>query len=398
MPERPIYLDYQASTPMDARALAVMASYLTESFGNPHAEENLHGQSAAHVLARARGQAARLIGADSSDIIFTSGATEANNLVISGLSEGLRARGKNHLVTVATEHKAVLQVFEALGRQGHELTILPTGGDGLLDPAALAAAIGPRTGLVSVMFANNEIGVLQPIDELGRICRDREVLFHSDAAQAVGKVPVDVGRLNVDFLSLSGHKIYGPPGIGALFIRRACRRYLKPLFIGGGQEWGIRPGTVPMALCAGLGEACEIAGLEMATERQRLLQLRDFFLSELSQAGVVYSVNGDLNRRLPGNLNVSIDGVDAEALLMCVRPRLSISSGSACTSGALSPSHVLQALGLDEIRAESSIRIGFGRHTTREEVETAAAVLIAAIKRLMSVRYTPRLAVEEHSS
>jgi len=390
MQNRPIYLDYQASTPMDPRVLDAMLPYFIEHHGNPHAEENLHGRAAAQSVALARGQIADLIGAHPREIVFTSGATESNNLLIRGAAQRLLATGKTHIVTCAAEHKSVLEVCKGLSNDGFSLTILPVQEDGRLDVGLLSEALGPQTGLVSVMAANNEIGVLQPLEAIGELCRSRGVLLHTDAAQAVGKIEIDVSRQPIDLLSLSGHKIYGPMGIGAAFIRRQHRQQLEPLMWGGGQEGGLRSGTLPTPLCVGLGVACSIAGEERSKEAHRLLVLRTRLLAALQASAAPLVVNGSLTHRLSGNLNVSFEGVDSEALLMTIRQDIAVSSGSACTAATIEPSHVILALGSGLERAESAIRIGLGRTTTEEEIDRAAVCLANAVQFLRGVRYRPQ--------
>lgn len=390
---RPIYLDFQATTPMDERAFAAMAPFFTSTFGNPHAQENLYGQAAADAVSSARSQVANLIRADDREIVFTSGATEANNLLIRGVARALAAQGRPGIVTSAIEHKAVLDVVRSLEGEGHPIRILDVDEDGRLDPDRLLHALDERTGLVTVMAANNEVGVLQPLDALAAVCRASGVIFHSDAAQAIGKVPLSFRDLSLDLLSMSGHKLYGPPGIGVAVVSKRVRRLVRPLFAGGGQEAGLRPGTVPAALCVGLGVACAIAEQEAETEAVRLRSLSAQFLDALDRSGTDYKVNGSRTFRLPGNLNLSFSGVDAEALLMATRSDLAISTGSACTSSSLEPSHVLKALGLSEERAESAVRIGLGRTTTEEEVLKAAQILSDAVTRLRSLSYSPRIPV-----
>lgn len=377
---KPIYLDFQATTPTDPRVVEAMLPFFHEKFGNPHSAHHAYGQEAEEAVEIARRHVASLIGAEPREIVFTSGATESNNLAIKGAARFHKDR-KSHIITLPTEHKCVLECCRRLEGEGFRITFLPVNSEGLLDPAHLEEAIGEDTLLVSVMAANNEIGTLQPIAEIGAICRERGVLFHSDAAQAVGKVPIDVNEARVDLLSISGHKLYGPMGIGALYVRRRPRVRLLAEMDGGGQERGLRSGTLPAPLCVGLGEACRIAASEMVSEAARLTTLRDVLLQHLSRSleGVV--LNGPRERRLPGNLNVSFLGVTAEALIEAV-PEVAVSTGSACTSASVEPSYVLKALGLAADRARSGLRIGLGRRTTAEEVERAADLMIAAVKRL----------------
>jgi cysteine desulfurase len=377
----PIYLDYQATTPVDPRVLDAMLPWFTEKFGNPHSVTHSYGREAEAAVEAARAELAALIGAEPREIVFTSGATESNNLAIKGAARFHRALGKDHIVTLATEHKCVLESAKAMAGEGCRLTVLPVDAKGLVDLAALAAAIDERTAVVSVMAANNEIGVLQPIAEIGALCRARGVLFHCDAAQAVGKVPVDVEAMQIDLLSISGHKLYGPKGIGALYVRRRPRARLTPLFDGGGQERALRSGTVPAPLCVGLGAAARIARSEMAAEGERLLGLRRRFLAGIKARLPEAVLNGDPERRLPGNLNFSFPGVPALEL-MAACPGLALSTGSACTAAAVEPSYVLRALGVPEALAAASIRIGLGRYTTDAEVDFAVDALASAVRRL----------------
>jgi cysteine desulfurase len=379
----PVYLDYQATTPLDRRVLDAMLPFFTEKFGNPHSVTHAYGREAEAAVEEARAKVAALIGAEPREIIFTSGATEANNLAIKGAARFHRDFGKDHVVTVVTEHKCVLESAAALEREGFRVTRLPVDAQGLVDVAALAAAIDVHTSVVSVMAANNEIGVLQPLAEIGALCRARGVLFHSDGAQAVGKVPVDVAAMGLDLLSISGHKVYGPKGIGALYVRRRPRSRIAPLFDGGGQERGLRSGTLPTPLCVGLGVAARIAGAEMATEAERLLGLRQRFLAGIRARVPEVRLNGDAERRLPGNLNLSFPGAPAlEVMAAC--PGLALSTGSACTAAAVEPSYVLRALGVSEALAGASLRIGLGRYTTDSEVDFAVDALAAAVRRTAS--------------
>jgi cysteine desulfurase len=390
-----IYLDYQASTPLDPRALAAMMPYLTGPGGNPHATGNVHGMTAMSAVQRARVQIATLLGCEPGEVVFTSGATEANNLLIRGCARtGMRV-GRNRIVTVATEHHAVLDVVRQLGLEGCEVIEVGVDGDGLVLLDELARAINSDTALVSIMAVNNEIGVMQPLRAIAGMCGKVGALLHTDAAQAAGKMALAVHGLGIDLLSLSSHKVYGPMGVGAAFIGPRARRRVEPLMQGGGQEGGLRSGTLPVALCVGFGAACELAGQELDAEWQRLTTLRDCFLARLAEAGTEFQLNGSLSERIPGNLNISFRGVDAEALLMRVRGKLSISTGSACTTESLEPSHVVAALGAGRERAEAAIRIGFGRPTTAREVEEAAGTIINAVARLRSVSYTPAFAIAD---
>jgi cysteine desulfurase len=382
----PIYLDNQSTTRVDPRVLEAMLPYFTEHFGNPHSTSHAYGRVAAEAIERARGEVAALIHADPREIVFTSGATEANNLAIKGAAHFARAHPhsgqiRDHIVALQTEHKCVLESCAELEREGFDVTYLPVEPDGLVSLAALEEALSERTLLVSAMAAHNEIGVIQPLAEIGALCRSRGVLFHTDAAQAFGKIPLDVEAMKIDLLSISGHKVYGPKGVGALYIRRRPRVRLLPLIDGGGQERGLRSGTLPTPLCIGLGRAAAIAGTEMAEEAERLRRLRDGLLRNLVRRVPGLRVNGDLERRLPGSLNVSFPKIPALTLIEAV-PSIAISTGSACTSASVEPSYVLHALGLPDALANASIRIGLGRFTTAAETDFAADTLTAAACRL----------------
>ena len=379
MIEPPIYLDYHATTPLDDRVLASMLPYFSDRFGNPASAGHRYGWAAAAAVKLAREAIAATIGATPEEILFTSGATEANNLAIKGVAEAYMSRGR-HLVTVATEHEAVLAPCRYLETLGFRVTVLPVTASGLLDMAALSAAIAPDTILVSVMAANNEIGVLQPLAEIGALCRERGVRFHTDAAQAIGKIPLDVTAQNIDLLSLTAHKLCGPKGVGALYVRRQVR--IAPQLHGGGQERELRPGTLAPAQIIGLAKAITLGCAEMDSERKRLSVLRDrlWHALALDLEGVL--LNGDLRQRLPGNLSVSFDGVDGNALLLGLQKKLAISAGSACTSATGKPSHVLMALGRSQELALASVRLGLGRFTTAEEVNRAAAHTIATVREL----------------
>jgi cysteine desulfurase len=382
----PIYLDNQSTTRVDPRVLEAMLPYFTEDFGNPHSTSHAYGRIAAEAVERARGELAALIHADSRELVFTSGATESNNLAIKGAAHFARAhpqggQSRDHVVTLTTEHKCVLEACRQLEREDFRVTYLPVESNGIVSLAALEAAMCERTLLVSVIAAHNEIGVIQPLTEIGALCRSRGVLFHSDAAQAVGKIPIDVEAMRIDLLSISGHKLYGPKGIGALYVRRRPRVRLLPLIDGGGQERGLRSGTLPTPLCVGLGRAAAIAGAEMAEEAEHLRRLKDRLLANLARRVPGLRLNGDAEHRLPGNLNLAFPGIPAEALIEA-SPGIAISTGSACTSAAVEPSYVLRALGLPDALANASVRIGLGRFTTAAEVDFAADVLSAAAARL----------------
>jgi cysteine desulfurase len=379
--KRPLYLDYQATTPVDPRVLAVMLPWFTEKFGNPHSRSHAYGWEAEEATEIAREQVAAIIGADPKEIVFTSGATESNNLAIKGVAHFYRDRGRDHIVTLQTEHKCVLDSCRHLEEEGFSVTYLGVQPNGLVDLAALRAAITERTVLVSVMGVNNEIGVIQPLAEIGRLCREKGAFFHTDCAQAVGKIPLDVEAMQIDLLSLSGHKIYGPKGVGALYVRRKPRVRLKSLIDGGGQERGMRSGTLATPLVVGLGEACRIAQIEMADEHKRLQHLQDVFLGIIRSRLEDVEINGDLAHRIPGNLNISFAFVEGESLIMGIK-ELCVSSGSACTSASLEPSYVLRALGVEEEMAHTSLRIGFGRFTTEDEVRFAAETICNRVEKL----------------
>jgi cysteine desulfurase len=383
----PIYMDHHATTPVDPRVLEAMLPYFTEHFGNAASRSHAFGWRAEEAVEAARAEVARLIGAEAREIVFTSGATEADNLAIKGVARFHQGKGR-HLVSCRTEHKAVLDSLQALERQGFEVTLLPVGRDGRLDPDELARALRPDTVLVSVMHASNETGVLQPVEEIGRITRERGVLFHTDAVQAVGRVPFDVERVNADLASLSAHKMYGPKGAGALYVRRKPRARLVAEMDGGGHERGLRSGTLNVPGIVGMGRACEIARAEMAGEAARMLALRERLRQGILSRVELVTVNGSLEHRLPGNLNVSFAYVEGEALMLAMKD-VAVSSGSACTSASLEPSYVLRAMGVPDDLAHSSIRFGLGRFNTEEEVDYAVALLEQKVKKLreMSPRY-----------
>jgi cysteine desulfurase len=375
---KPIYLDYHATTPLDARVLEAMLPYFAGKFGNAASRAHSFGWEAEKAVEFARKRVATLAGAGPREIVFTSGATESNNLAIKGAMEANRARG-NHIVTLATEHRAVLDPIAHLARQGCEATVLPAGRDGLIDLDRLRAAIGPRTVLVSVMYANNEIGTIQPVREIGGICRAKEVLLHCDAAQALGKIPIDVERDQIDLMSLSAHKIYGPKGVGALYVRR--RTPVAAQMDGGGHESGMRSGTLNVPGIVGFGAACTLCRDQMAEEAALVGGLRDRLQAKLLAALDQATVNGALASRLPGNLNLTFGWVRADTLLMAL-PEIALSTGSACSSATAEASHVLRAIGLTAEEARSSVRFGLGRFTTEEEVDYAAERVIEAVNRL----------------
>ena len=379
--ERTIYLDNQATTPCDPLVVEAMLPWFTERFGNPHSAEHAMGRAAEAAVERARGQVASLIGADPREVVFTSGATESNNIAIKGAARFAARLGKDaarrRIVTVATEHKCVLQSVADLAEDGFASVVLPVGGDGLLDADTLAAALAEPTLLVSVMAVNNETGVIQDLPALAAIAHAAGALFHSDAAQAVGKIPLDVGAQDIDLLSISSHKMYGPKGIGALYLRRRPRARVLPLFSGGGQERGVRSGTVPTPLAVGLGEACRLAAEEMDEESPRIAELRERLWQRLQAAIPGIVLNGSREQRIPGNLNLTFPTGSAAAL-MDAAPMLCLSTGSACSSAAIEPSYVLRALGLSDDAAARTLRIGIGRFTSAADVDYAAAALIAA--------------------
>lgn len=379
MVKTPIYMDYAATTPVDPRVVEKMLPYLTEKFGNPASRSHVFGWEAEKAVEQAREQVAALVNADPKEIIWTSGATESNNLAIKGAAHFYKGKGR-HLITVKTEHKAVLDTCRELERQGWEVTYLGVQENGLLDLDEFAAAIRPDTVLASVMFVNNEIGVIQDIPALGEICRSRGVLFHVDAAQATGKVEIDLAKLKVDLMSFSAHKTYGPKGVGALYVRRKPRVRLEAQMHGGGHERGLRSGTLATHQIVGMGEAFRIAREEMATEIERIRMLRDRLLKGIMDIEEVH-VNGDLERRVAGNLNVSFNYVEGESLIMAIKD-LAVSSGSACTSASLEPSYVLKALGRNDELAHSSIRFSIGRFTTEEEIDYAIKLLHEKIGKL----------------
>jgi cysteine desulfurase len=375
----PIYLDYSATTPVDPRVAEKMIPYLTEKFGNPASRSHAFGWEAEKAVEHAREQVASLVNADPKEIIWTSGATESNNLALKGAAHFYKGKGR-HIVTVKTEHKAVLDTCRELERQGFEVTYLAPEPNGLLDLEKFQAALRPDTILASVMFVNNETGVIQDIETLGEICRERGVIFHVDAAQATGKVAIDLARLKVDLMSFSAHKTYGPKGIGALYVRRKPRIRLEPQMHGGGHERGLRSGTLATHQIVGMGEAFAIAREEMASENERIRRLRDKLWKGLSKIEEVH-VNGDMERRVPHNLNVSFSYVEGESLIMAIKD-VAVSSGSACTSASLEPSYVLKALGRSDELAHSSIRFTIGRFTTEEEIDYTIDLVSRKIAKL----------------
>ena len=375
----PIYLDYSATTPVDPRVAQKMIPWLTEQFGNPASRSHAYGWAAEAAVEEAREQVAALVNADAKEIIWTSGATESNNLAIKGAAHFYQGKGK-HIITVKTEHKAVLDTVRELEREGFEATYLDVQENGLIDLDVLKAAIRPDTVVVSVMFVNNEIGVIQPIAEIGEICREKGIIFHVDAAQATGKVDIDLDKLKVDLMSFCAHKTYGPKGIGALYVRRKPRVRLEAQMHGGGHERGLRSGTLATHQIVGMGESFRIAREEMAAENARVKKLRDRLLAGLTDIEATF-VNGDLEHRVPHNLNISFAYVEGESLIMAIKD-IAVSSGSACTSASLEPSYVLRALGRNDELAHSSIRFTIGRFTTEEEIDYTIALLHKKIGKL----------------
>ncbi|MDN3565789.1 cysteine desulfurase family protein [Paeniroseomonas aquatica] len=378
-PNRPVYLDNHATTPVDPRVLAAMRPWWEENFANPHSVEHAMGRAAEEAVEAARAEVAGLIGAEAREVILTSGATEANNLAIKGAARFAAAQGsdRRRIVTLATEHKCVLESVRDLAAEGFEPVVLPVRPDGLADLDLLRKALDDRTLLVSVMAVNNEIGVVQDLEAIGAIAKAAGALFHTDAAQAAGRIPLDVEEIQADLLSLSGHKIYGPKGIGALYVRRRPRVRLSPLFSGGGQERGFRSGTLAAPLVVGLGEAARVAATELMLDGGRIAGQRDRFLAALRAEVPEVRVNGSLDQRVSGNLNLTFPGpVDAQAI-MAASPDVCVSSGSACSSAAVEPSYVLQALGMPEHEARATLRIGIGRFTSPQDVDRAAAALAA---------------------
>jgi len=379
--ERGIYLDNNSTTPLDPRVFDAMLPYFMTKFGNPSNTVHDYGVEAALAIERARAQVALLIGADEKDILFTSGATESNNLAILGAARANRRRG-NHIITTLIEHKAVLNPCKQLEREGFTVTYLPVDKTGCIHPDAICGAINERTVLVSVMAANNEIGTLQPVREIGRICAERDILFHSDAVQILGKHSIDVEELGVDLLSVSGHKMYGPKGVGALHVRsRRPAVQLEPIVYGGGQERGLRSGTVAVPLVVGLGVAAEVAGKLLETEPARLRELRDRLLGQITSELPSAMVHGHATQGLPGLLNIGFPGIDGDALIHCLRG-IAVSQGSSCSAGSFEPSHVLRALGVSDDLARASIRLGVGRFNTADEIDHASRLIAEAVTML----------------
>ena len=383
----PIFLDYQSGTPCDKRVVEKMLPYFTECFGNPHAESHEFGWKSERALEEAREKIAKLIHAESCEIFFTSGATEASNLAIKGsmrVYPTYQFCQKRHVITCATEHKSVLETCLALKEEGVDVTVLPVTSSGLIDLDQLRDAITPQTGLVSIMGVNNEIGVIQPLKEIGKICREKGAKFHTDCAQAFGRIPLNVDEMHIDLMSLTAHKLYGPKGIGILYVRRHPKVKIKALFTGGGQEKNIRPGTVPVPLCIGFAEAAELAEAERTSEWDRLSGLRDLLYRLLSDELDEIYVNGSMEHRIPANLNLCFFGVEGEALMLGM-PDVAVSAGSACTSDSLDPSHVIKALGIPNELLNTAIRFSLGRYTTEEEILFAASRIIETVKKLREI-------------
>ena len=380
MSDLPVYLDYQATTPLDSRVREAMAPYWTEIFGNPHSRGHRFGWDAREAVELARGQVADLIGADDDEIVFVSGATESCNLALRGVAA--TAGKRRHVVTLATEHPAVLETVRRLGEHGFDIDVLPVMTNGLVDLTELKSVLSHRTLLVSVMLANNEIGVIQPLSEISALCRSVGAVIHTDATQAVGRIEVDVEKLGIDLLSLSGHKVYGPNGVGALYVRDRPALRLEPILTGGSQERGLRPGTVATPLVVGLGHACEIADREWTSDAPRLYDLTRRLQAEMLDELPDIRVFGDIEHRIPGNLNVGVPGMPAGDLVSLVADQIAISTGSACSTGSPGPSRVLLALGVGHELASTGVRISLGRFTTPQDVDTASAVLRQALRNM----------------
>lgn len=394
----PSYLDMQATTPVDPRVLDAMIPYFHTHFGNPHSKSHSYGWEAEEATEKARGQLAALVGADAKEILFTSGATESNNMAVKGVANFLSGK-KKHIITTQTEHKCVLASCRRLEKeQGWDVTYLGVGKDGLVDVAELEKAIRPDTALVSVMYINNEIGVMQPMEEIGEICKRKKVLFHTDGAQAVGKVPIDVKKLNIALMSISGHKMYGPKGIGALYVRRQPRVRIRAEIDGGGQERGMRSGTLPTPIIVGLGEAAEVCGKEMENDRKHTDRLFQRMHDEISKALPMVTLNGHPSKRYKGNVNLSFACVEGESLLMSLADSTAVSSGSACTSASLEPSYVLRAIGVGEELAHTSLRFGVGRFTTDAEVDKTVEHVVREVERLRDMSPLWELEQEAMSS
>lgn len=389
---RPIYLDYQATTPVDDRVMEAMTPYFTQAFGNPHSTSHSYGWEARDAVEVARGQIATMINADPREVIFTSGATESNNMAIKGVGRFFAGR-KSHMVALKTEHKCVLESIKYMQRYDIDVTWLDVNSDGLVDPDTVAAAIRPDTALVSVMLVNNEIGVIQPLAEIGAICRERDVYLHTDAAQATGKIKIDVQAMSIDLMSLSGHKMYGPMGVGALYMRRKPRVRLEPLMDGGGQERTMRSGTLPAPLVVGFGKAAEVISQDLAQESIRICDMRDRLLKGLQQRVADTFVNGSQSERVSGNINIGFRGVDSESLMETLKDHVALSSGSACTSTSVEPSYVLRAIGLSDEDAHSSVRMCVGRMTAPSEIDQAITAISNAVEELRGPEATANVAL-----
>ena len=376
----PIYLDYQSTTPMDPRVSDVVVKTMKEDFGNPHSRTHFFGWKAEELVEIARKKVANLVGAQSKEIIFTSGATESNNMAIKGVYNFYKNNSKNHIITVTTEHKCIINSCRDIEQEGAKVTFLSVDKNGLIDLQELENAITDKTCLVSIMALNNEIGVIQPLKEIGTLCRQKGVFFHTDAAQAFGKIPLNVDDLNIDLMSISGHKIYGPKGVGAIYVRRKPRVRLRPIISGGGQERGLRSGTLATPLIVGLGKAAEIAQNEMEKDFAHVKKLSDKFYQEVGTIDKVY-LNGDKINRYVGNINFSFAGIEGESMIMALKD-LAVSSGSACTSSSLEPSYVLHSIGVKDDLAHTSIRFGIGRFTTEEEIDYAIVLIKKKIDKL----------------
>ncbi|XP_045191621.2 cysteine desulfurase-like [Mercenaria mercenaria] len=377
---RPLYLDAQSTTSLDPRVLDAMLPYFVSYYGNPHSRTHAYGWETEAAIEKARKQVADCIGADPREVIFTSGATESNNICVKGTARFYKSK-KKHVITTQTEHKCVLDSCRALEGEGFEITYLPVQKNGLIDLQELEGSMRPDTVLVSVMTVNNEIGVRQPVEEIGALCRSKKIFFHTDAAQAVGKIPLDVNKMNIDLMSISGHKIYGPKGIGAMYVRRRPRVRLDAPMSGGGQERGMRSGTLPAPLCVGIGAACDLAMQEMEYDHRRISSLSQRLIDRITEKVPHVIRNGDPEKTYPGCVNLSFAFVEGESLLMALKD-IALSSGSACTSASLEPSYVLRAIGADEDLAHSSIRFGIGRFTTQEEIDYTADKCIEHVTRL----------------
>lgn len=377
---RPLYLDMQATTPLDPRVLDAMIPYMTEQYGNPHSRTHMYGWETEEAIERARKEVADLIGADAKEIVFTSGATESNNASLKGVAHFYKDK-KRHIITTTTEHKCVLDSCRQLEREGFDVTYLPVKANGLIDMKELEAAMREDTVVVSIMAVNNEIGVIQPLKEIGALCRSKKIFFHTDGAQALGKIPMDVNEMNIDLMSISGHKFYGPKGIGALYVRRRPRVRLEPIINGGGQERGLRSGTLPTPLIVGIGEAARVAKEELHRDEVHVKRLSDRLINGLQSRLEHTQINGDLDARYHGNVNMSFAYVEGESMLMGLK-EIAVSSGSACTSASLEPSYVLRALGVNEEMAHTSIRYGIGRFTTEAEVDRAIEATVRQVEKL----------------